>query len=319
MNREWDESLALLKECRNQIEKEIVGEQEIITQLLCVLLSGGNALLEGMPGLGKTRLVHTISKVFDLSFKRIQFTPDLMPQDITGTSILMRSEQGTEFSFRKGPIFANLVLADEINRATPKTQAAMLEAMQEKTVTESGTTYPLPEPFFVLATQNPIETEGTYPLPEAQLDRFLCKLNLDFPSAPDLKKIVYLTEYEQGKEEGTEAQRVCGREDLLHMLELVSQVPIAEPVMDHLIALVEATHQKNIYIREGASPRGAQAMLRMAKARAFIEGRFNISFEDIRWAFLPTLRHRIVLSFDAVSDGVSSDRVLEEILQNVTP
>ncbi|MCR5281924.1 MAG: MoxR family ATPase [Lachnospiraceae bacterium] len=319
MDREWEESLALLKECRNQIEKEIVGEQEIITQLLCVILSNGNALLEGMPGLGKTRLVHTISKVFDLSFKRIQFTPDLMPQDITGTSILMRSDQGTEFQFRHGPIFANLVLADEINRATPKTQAAMLEAMQEKTVTESGTTYPLPEPFFVLATQNPIETEGTYPLPEAQLDRFLCKLNLDFPSASDLKKIVYLTEYGQGKEEGTEAQRVCGREELLRMLQLVSRVPVAEPVMDHLIALIEATHQKNRYIREGASPRGAQAMLRMAKARAFIEGRFNISFEDIRWAFLPSLRHRIVLSFDAVSDGVSADQVLEEILKNVTP
>ncbi|MCR5419046.1 MAG: MoxR family ATPase [Lachnospiraceae bacterium] len=313
---DWQEGLELLKECREQIGKEIVGQEDIVDQILMVILSGGNALLEGMPGLGKTRLVHTISHVFDLSFKRIQFTPDLMPQDITGTSVLLRNESGTEFSFRKGPIFANIVLADEINRATPKTQSAMLEAMQEATVTEAGKTYELPRPYFVLATQNPIETEGTYPLPEAQLDRFLCKLNLTFPAAEDLKKIVYLTECDLEEGEKSGAKTVCTSERLCELMDLVRKVAVAEPVMDHLAELCTATHDKNQYIREGVSPRAAQSLLRMARARAFMQGRYNVSFEDLHTCVYPVFRHRLVLSFDAVSRGVSPDSVIEEILKN---
>ena len=274
------------------------------------MLTGGNVLLEGMPGLGKTRLVSTIGKVFDLPFKRIQFTPDLMPSDVTGTNIIMKGEQGSSFSFVRGPIFANLILADEINRATPKTQSALLEAMQEHTVTVGRESHTLDAPFFVLATQNPIENEGTYPLPEAQLDRFMFKILVRFPSKEELRGIVGLTE---GAQPPAIEKQIDG-EGLLAAQALVSQIPIADAVMDYLLELVMATHAQNPYIREGASPRAAQALIRAARAKAFLEGRFNVSFQDVQEAAYPVLRHRIIPSFDAVSAGVSEDDIIKQIL-----
>lgn len=297
--------------CELEIQKGMIGQQEIIRQVMIAMLTGGNVLLEGMPGLGKTRLVSMIAKVFDLSFKRIQFTPDLMPSDVTGTNIMIKNEQGSVFSFERGPIFANLVLADEINRATPKTQSALLEAMQEHTVTVGNDSHVLAEPFFVLATQNPIESEGTYPLPEAQLDRFMFKILVRFPSKAELKGIVELTE---GMQPPKIVQQLNG-EGLLAARALVSQVPVANAVMDYLLEIVMATHAPNPYIKEGASPRAAQAMIRAARAKAFLEGRFNVSFQDVKDIAYPVLRHRIMLSFDAISDAISEDAVIEGILE----
>jgi len=299
-----------LAACEKEIQKRIIGQREIIRQVLIAMLTGGNVLLEGMPGLGKTRLVGTISKVFDLSFKRIQFTPDLMPSDVTGTNIIIKNEQGSSFSFEKGPVFANLVLADEINRATPKTQSALLEAMQEHTVTIGTTSHQLPEPFLVLATQNPIENEGTYPLPEAQLDRFLFKVLVKFPDRQELREIVELTEGNHPPK----ITKVMDREGLLAARACVAQIPIADAVMDYILDLVMATHADNPYIREGASPRAAQALIRTARARAFMENRLNVSFEDVKCVALPVLRHRILLSFDAVSEGITEDAVIGQIL-----
>ena len=275
------------------------------------MLTGGNVLLEGMPGLGKTKLVSTIGKVFDLSFKRIQFTPDLMPSDVTGTNIIIKNERGSAFSFERGPIFANLILADEINRATPKTQSALLEAMQEHTVTVGNDSHALTEPFFVLATQNPIENEGTYPLPEAQLDRFMFKILVRFPSKEELKGIVMLTE-------GSQEPNIIKQMDsagLLAARALVNQIPIADAVMDYLLDIIMQTHVANPYIKEGASPRAAQALIRASRAKAFLEGRFNVSFQDVKETAFPVLRHRILLSFDAVSEGVSEDDVIQKILE----
>ena len=296
--------------CEAEIQKGIIGQHEVIRQVMLAMLTGGNVLLEGMPGLGKTRLVSTIGKVFDLPFKRIQFTPDLMPSDVTGTNIIMKGEQGSSFSFVRGPIFANLILADEINRATPKTQSALLEAMQEHTVTVGSESHTLDAPFFVLATQNPIENEGTYPLPEAQLDRFMFKVLVRFPSKEELKGIVGLTE---GAQPPAIEKQIDG-EGLLAAQALVNQIPIAEAVMDYLLELVMATHAQNPYIREGASPRAAQALIRAARAKAFLEGRFNVSFQDVQEAAYPVLRHRIIPSFDAVSAGVSEDDIIKQIL-----
>lgn len=296
--------------CEAEIQKGIIGQHEVIRQVMLAMLTGGNVLLEGMPGLGKTRLVSTIGKVFDLPFKRIQFTPDLMPSDVTGTNIIMKGEQGSSFSFVRGPIFANLILADEINRATPKTQSALLEAMQEHTVTVGSESHTLDAPFFVLATQNPIENEGTYPLPEAQLDRFMFKILVCFPSKEELKGIVGLTE---GAQPPAIEKQIDG-EGLLAAQALVNQIPIAEAVMDYLLELVMATHAQNPYIREGASPRAAQALIRAARAKAFLEGRFNVSFQDVQEAAYPVLRHRIIPSFDAVSAGVSEDDIIKQIL-----
>ena len=279
--------------CEQEIAKGIIGQKDVIRQVMLALLAGGNVLLEGMPGLGKTMLVRTISQVCDLSFQRIQFTPDLMPSDVTGTNIIVKEEQKSAFRFEKGPIFANLVLADEINRATPKTQSALLEAMQEHTVTIGTTSHQLPEPFLVLATQNPIENEGTYPLPEAQLDRFLFKVLVNHP--PKIAKVM-------------------DRESLLAARACVAQIPIADAVMDYILDLVMATHADNPYIREGASPRAAQALIRTARARAFMENRLNVSFEDVKCVALPVLRHRILLSFDAVSEGITEDAVIGQIL-----
>ena len=299
-----------IRECEAEIGKGIIGQKDVVRQVLLALLSGGNVLLEGMPGLGKTMLVRTISQVFRMSYKRIQFTPDLMPSDVTGTNIMVKEEGRSVFRFEEGPVFANLVLADEINRATPKTQAALLEAMQEHTVTVGKESHVLAEPFFVLATQNPIEQEGTYPLPEAQLDRFLLKVLVPFPTREELKGIVELTE---GKEKPV-IQPMMDEKELLTARKLVSEIPIAEAVMDEILDIVMATHEANPYIREGASPRAAQAIVKTARARAFMEGRFNVAFEDVETVAYPVLRHRLILSFDAVSEGVTEDAVITGLL-----
>ena len=300
-----------VKACEEEIGKGIIGQKEIIRQVMLALLAGGNVLLEGMPGLGKTMLVRTISEVFQLSFKRIQFTPDLMPSDVTGTNIMVRDEKGSSFRFEKGPLFANLVLADEINRATPKTQSALLEAMQEHTVTVGNDSHKLEEPFLVLATQNPIENEGTYPLPEAQLDRFLFKVMVEFPTREELRGIVNLTE----NTEKPQIEKVMDATGLQQARAFVAQIPIADAVMDYILDLVMATHEENAYIKEGSSPRAAQALIRSARARAFMEGRFNVSFEDVKSVAYPVLRHRILLGFDAIAEGVSADTVIAQIIE----
>ncbi len=299
-------------ECEREIGKGIIGQREIIRQVMLALLSGGNVLLEGMPGLGKTMLVRTIGQVFLLTFKRIQFTPDLMPSDVTGTNIMVKDEGKSSFRFEKGPVFANLVLADEINRATPKTQSALLEAMQEHTVTVGNESHTLEEPFLVLATQNPIEQEGTYPLPEAQLDRFMFKILVKFPCKEELRGIVGLTE----GQEPPEIRGLMNGEELLQARKLISRIPVADAVMNYILELVMATHEENPYIREGASPRAAQALIRASKARAFMEGRLNVSFEDVQSVAYPVLRHRVLLSFDAVSEGVTEDTVIRQIIES---
>ena len=308
---EFESCQKKIMQCEQEIGKGIIGQKDVIRQVILAMLAGGNVLLEGMPGLGKTMLVRTISEVLALTFKRIQFTPDLMPSDVTGTNIMVKEDARSSFRFEQGPIFANLVLADEINRATPKTQSALLEAMQEHTVTVGNESHRLQEPFLVLATQNPIEQEGTYPLPEAQLDRFLFKVLVPFPDKEELRGIVQLTE---GADK-PEIHSIMTGEELLAARTMVSQIPIAAAVMDYILDLVMATHQKNPYIREGASPRAAQAIIRTARARAFMEGRFNVAFEDVKSVAYPVLRHRILLSFDAISEGVTEDTIIAQLLQ----
>lgn len=306
---DYNQAIGVINQVRTEIHKEIIGQEKTVESLLMALLTGGNVLLEGMPGLGKTRLVQTISHVFEMSFKRIQFTPDLMPADITGTNIMVRNEQGSSFKFEAGPIFANVVLADEINRATPKTQSALLEAMQEHTVTVGDVTYALPDPFFVIATQNPIEQEGTYPLPEAQLDRFAMKLLVEYPTKEELAAIVNLTEGFGVQP----AQPVITPQLLVEIRQMIQQIPIAEPVMDRALTLVMNTHAENKYIREGASPRAAQYIVRCAKARSFMMGRLNVAFEDIDYVAPAVLRHRIITSFDAVAEGVTPDQIIAQL------
>lgn len=301
-----------------EIGKAIIGQKTLIRDVLTAMVAGGNVLLEGLPGLGKTQLVKTIGKVLDLRFSRIQFTPDLMPADVTGTSVMIKDGEGMRMEFRQGPVFSNIVLADEINRATPKTQSALLEAMQEHTVTGGSTTYALPEPFFVLATQNPLESEGTYPLPEAQMDRFLFKLDVGFPNKEELLKIVMMTTAESVQE----PRKVCDGAKLLEMRRIAQAVPIAEPVADYMMELALKTHPEyegapedvKKYVRYGASPRGAQAILQAARIFALTEGRFNVSYEDIKAAAKPALRHRLFLNFEGIAEGKTVDGIIEALL-----
>lgn len=308
-------------EIRTQIAKEIIGQEAVVEQLLTALIAGGNVLLEGVPGLGKTRLVRTLSQVLDLPFARIQFTPDLMPADITGTNIIVKTDSGNEFRFQPGPLFASVILADEINRATPKTQSALLEAMQEHSVTVAGISRPLGEPYFVLATQNPIEQEGTYPLPEAQLDRFMLKILVEFPSLPELGQIVGLT---TGGEHEPATQAATG-ETLLGLRQVAQSVPIAEAVRTYALKLVLHTHPElpespeisRSFLRYGASPRAAQALVSTARVRALTQGRYNVAFEDIDAMAPACLRHRIALNFEGLSQGKTVDGLIGELLQNL--
>ncbi|HST03788.1 MAG TPA: MoxR family ATPase [Chloroflexia bacterium] len=304
----------------NELGKVIVGQKILMHQVLVCLIAGGNTLLEGVPGLGKTVLVRTLADVMDCEFSRIQFTPDLMPADIIGTNILVEDEGGgRRFQFQRGPIFSNLLLADEINRATPKTQSALLEAMQEGTVSVARTVYNLPKPFFVLATQNPLEMEGTYPLPEAQLDRFFFKLNVAFPSAAELMAISDRTT----SGEQPHAEKVVSGTEITAMQQLARQTPIASHVTGYAVRLLQATHPDNSqagklvkkYVRYGGSPRALQAMILAGKILALLDGRYNVAFRDIKVAALPALRHRIILNFDADAEGVSSDAVLTSVIE----
>ena len=309
-------------EMATTIEREvgqfIVGQQQLVRLTLISLLAGSHALLEGVPGLGKTMLVRTMADALDLGFSRIQFTPDLMPADIIGTNIIVEEGGERRFRFQQGPIFSNLVLADEINRATPKTQSALLEAMQEHRVTVAKTTYRIEEPFFVLATQNPLEMEGTYPLPEAQLDRFFFKLHVTFPSRDELHTILERTT--GGHDPFVEP--VLSREEVIEMQRLVREVPVARHVQDFVIRVLEATHPESKeateltrrFVRFGASPRGAQSVLLAAKIRALFEGRFAASIDDVRKVCFPALRHRVLLNFEGEAEGVKTDQVIEEIL-----
>jgi MoxR-like ATPase len=307
---------------RTEIGKVLVGQDAIVDYTLIALFGGGHVLLEGVPGLGKTLLVRTLGEVLELSFNRIQFTPDLMPADILGTNLVMETPGGRrEFQFQRGPIFAHLVLADEINRATPKTQSAMLEAMQEKQVTAGGEIRKLVEPFFVMATQNPIDQEGTYPLPEAQLDRFFFKVVVGYPTHAELSEV--MTRTTSGAKQTV--NKVLDRERLAELMKLVREVPVASHVKDYAVRLILATHPKtetaqpiaNQYLRFGSSPRGAQTLILAGKVRALAHGRFNVSFEDIQAAALPALRHRLIPNFEAEAEGITTDHIITQILKDV--
>ncbi len=300
-----------IQQAREQVQRRLVGQQAVLDQVLACLLADGNALLESTPGLGKTMLVRTLAEVTDCSFSRVQNTPDLMPSDITGTEIIRDTRDGREFVFEPGPIFANVVLADEINRATPKTQAALLEAMQEQQVTAGGETRELPDPFFVLATQNPVEQEGVYPLPEAQTDRFLAKVLVDYPSESAEREIV--DRYTGRLDETIPVERVLGQEDLLAAQEYVRQVPISEDHRDRTVSLVRATRDAD-QLEYGASPRASMGLVVLSKARAFMRGRAHVTSEDIETMAKPVLRHRIVVDFRAERDGVTADDVIEDLL-----
>ncbi len=306
-----------------EVGKVIVGQRELVRQTLVGLLANSHVLLEGVPGLGKTMLVRTIADVIDCRFSRIQFTPDLMPADITGTNILVEEGGSRVFKFQQGPVFANLVLADEINRATPKTQSSLLEAMQEHQVTVARNRYTLEPPFFVLATQNPLEMEGTYPLPEAQLDRFLLKVMVPFPNEEDLALIVDRT---TGADAPT-ARPVATATEIVEMQRLARAVPIAPHVTAYAVAVLSATHPDSKrapalvrqYVRYGGSPRGAQALVAAGKILALMDGRFNVSVDDVRAAALPSLRHRVILNFEGEAEGVTSESIVRGILDEVSP
>jgi MoxR-like ATPase len=317
-----DHLQSVVQGIEREVSKVIVGQNEVVRGVVIALVAGRHTLLEGVPGLGKTLLVRILSEVLDLQFSRIQFTPDLMPADIVGTNIIAEDSQGDKFfRFEPGPVFANLVLADEINRATPKTQSALLEAMQEQTVTVAKTVHALPQPFFVLATQNPMEMEGTYPLPEAQLDRFFFKLQVSYPSPQELNEILHRTT----SNVVPTVEKVADGAQLMEVGELARDVPIAANVLDYASRIILATHTgregvpkiTNDYIRYGSSPRGAQTIVLAAKIRALLEGRFNVTHEDIREVSHPALRHRIILNLQAEMEGVSADRILDEIMSKI--
>jgi len=311
--------LEIISQIKGEVGKILVGQEEVLDFLLMALIARGHALIEGVPGLGKTLLVRSLSQVLNLSFSRIQFTPDLMPADVTGTMVLEEENGKRRFRFQEGPIFAHIILADEVNRATPKTQSALLEAMQENQVTVSKRTYPLPQPFYVFATQNPIEMEGTYPLPEAQLDRFLFKILIGYPSDLEMLEILSrtTTSYDPN------LRPVCEREELGEMSALARDVPVATPVYSYAIRLMEATRPQSPgtlevvrrYVRYGASPRAAQALILAAKVRALMKGRFNVSFQDVEEVALPCLRHRIILNFEAQAEGLHPDFIVQEVLK----
>ncbi len=320
------EPIAAVEEFRRRADalkaemgRVIVGQDMIVEGVLMCLCAGGHVLLEGVPGLGKTLLVRTLAQTLGLQFSRIQFTPDLMPADVTGTNIIAEKPDGTrEFQFQKGPVFTNILLADEINRATPKTQSALLEAMQERSVTVAGKTFQLEEPYIVLATQNPLEMEGTYPLPEAQLDRFLFKLRVFFPTMDELMEILNRTT----QTHSATPSQVLAREDIMMLRRLVRDVPIAPHIQEHAVKLTLGTHpdsewatdEVKKYVRYGASPRGAQALILAAKVRALLETRFHVSQEDIEFIARPALRHRMILNFEGQADGIETDELIDGLL-----
>lgn len=309
---EFSEKVAKIKE---QLHKDIVGQEEVIDDVIIAIIAGGNVLLEGVPGTGKTRLVRSLGQTLALPFSRIQFTPDLMPNDVTGTNIIRKDEDGNLVTtFQKGPIFAQIILADEINRATPKTQSAMLEVMQEHKVTVSGNTYVMQEPFFVLATDNPIEQDGTYPLPEAQMDRFMFKVVMQYPSVDELGAIVNMTQATQDES----AEHVVDGETILRMRELAKSVPCIDEVLAYAMKLVYGTHPElddafdatKKYVRYGASPRACQAIITGAKIKALIDGNYNVSYDDIDALAYPVLRHRVKINYNAINEGLTIDKVI---------
>lgn len=307
---------------KSEIQKFIVGQEEIIDHVLIAAICGGHVLLEGVPGLGKTALVHTLAQALSLEFSRIQFTPDLLPADVVGTNILIERNKEKQFQFQKGPVFCNILLADEINRATPKTQSALLETMQEKAVTVAGCTYTLDEPFFLLATQNPIEQDGTYPLPEAQLDRFFFKLFVKLPSHDEFSEILYRT----GGVEQPHINAVATGEEIIKAGQTIRQIPIEDSVQDYLIRTVRNTHPENEqspdkvkkYVRNGASPRAAQTILAASRVRALLKGRYHVAREDINAVAIPAMRHRLVLSFEGEAEGVGTDEIITDVLDQLT-
>ena len=305
-----------------EVGRDVIGQKQVVEGTSIAMIAGGNVLLEGVPGVGKTRLVRSLGRVFDLPFSRIQFTPDLMPADVTGTNIIVKDENGNStFSFQPGPVFSNIILADEINRATPKTQSALLEAMQEHTGTVMGVSRKLPEPFFVLATQNPIEQDGTYPLPEAQMDRFMLKLIVPNPGLDELMQIVDMTQ----KTMAEVAERACTGEQLLQMRATANQIPVAEEVLRYAMILTSATQPDSEcstetakkYVRVGASPRAGQAIISAAKVMALIKGRFNVAYSDIEELAYPVLRHRIKLNFEAIAERISPDEIIRMVLEEI--
>lgn len=310
-----------LDEVRAEIGNFIVGQKEAVEFSIYCVLADGHALLEGLPGLGKTMLIRTVSEVLDLSFSRIQFTPDLMPSDITGTSMIERLENGKQqFTFQKGPIFSQMVLADEINRATPKTQSALLEAMGEKTVTVLGETKQMDRPFFVLATQNPIEMEGTYPLPEAQMDRFLCKILVSYPSKEELMEITKRTTGGQT----IELNKIMNAEEIVHAQQMVKEVLIADDMLEYAVDIIAATHPESAvipeiakYVQYGSGPRGLQSLIKLAKARALVAGRYHVSIADIKSVAKPVLRHRLLLNYEGEAEGKTADELVDLLLQTI--
>ena len=317
MIQEFSESVAKIKA---ELHKDIIGQEEVIDDVVIAIIAGGNVLLEGVPGTGKTRLVRSLGQTLDLPFSRIQFTPDLMPNDVTGTNIIRKDDDGNLTThFQKGPIFAQIILADEINRATPKTQSALLEVMQEHKTTVAGKTYVMQEPYFVLATQNPIEQDGTYPLPEAQMDRFMFKVAMDFPTVEELADIVNLTQHSQAEN----ATKVVDGPQIMKMRALAQDVPCIKEVIDYAMTLVHNTHPEfdetsevtKKYIRYGCSPRAGQALITGAKIRALIHGNYNVSFDDIDALAFPVLRHRIKINYNAINEGLSIDKVIELLIK----